>query len=168
MAVADRYDAIIIGAGVIGCCTAYEFAKRGYKTLSIDKLPRAGYGSTSASCAVIRTYYSAFETCALAYEGWHYWKNWTEYIGSGVSDDFIDYRDIGCLVIKTPHNKNLSVVCDIRSPEVCLGRASRRRTSRIADRSSRGTSRPGPRARWHRGTHPATERRHDSEAVRML
>lgn len=119
MAVADQYDAIIIGAGVIGSCTAYELAKAGYRTLSIDKLPRAGYGSTSASCAIIRTYYSAFETCALAYEGWHYWKNWADYIGPGVADDLIDYRDIGCLVIKTPHNKNLSVVCEMMDTIGC-------------------------------------------------
>lgn len=119
MTIADRYDAIIIGAGIIGCCTAYELAKRGYKTLSIDKLPRAGYGSTSASCAVIRTYYSAFETCALAYEGWHYWNNWADYIGPGVSDDLINYRDIGCLVVKTPHNRNLSIVCEMMDTIGC-------------------------------------------------
>ena len=46
------YDAIIIGAGVIGACTAFEMAKKGWKTLSIDKLPEAGYGSTSGSCAI--------------------------------------------------------------------------------------------------------------------
>ncbi len=106
------YDAIIIGAGVIGACTAFEMAKKGMKTLSIDKLPEAGYGSTSGSCAIIRTYYSAYETCALAYEGWHYWKDWEGYIGRGVADNLIQYHDTGCLVIKTPHNKDLSVVCD--------------------------------------------------------
>jgi len=109
---ANSYDAIIIGAGVIGACTAYEMAKQGLKTLSIDKLPEAGYGSTSGSCAIIRTYYSAFETCALAYEGWHYWKNWEDYIGRGVADDLIKYHDTGCLVIKTPHNHDLKIVCD--------------------------------------------------------
>ena len=40
----SSYDAIIIGAGVIGACTAYELAKKGMRTLSIDKLPEAGYG----------------------------------------------------------------------------------------------------------------------------
>ncbi|MDP6416844.1 MAG: FAD-dependent oxidoreductase, partial [Gammaproteobacteria bacterium] len=41
------YDAIIIGAGVIGCATAFELAKRGLKTLNVDALPTSGYGSTS-------------------------------------------------------------------------------------------------------------------------
>ena len=36
-------DAIIIGSGIIGCTTAFELAKRGYKTLNIDKLYDAVY-----------------------------------------------------------------------------------------------------------------------------
>ena len=32
-----KADAIIIGAGVIGSSVAFELAKRGYKTLNIDK-----------------------------------------------------------------------------------------------------------------------------------
>ncbi len=35
----EKYDAIIIGAGVIGAPIAYEMAKMGYKTLNVDKLP---------------------------------------------------------------------------------------------------------------------------------
>ncbi len=44
-----KYDAIIIGSGVIGCPIAYELAEPGYKTLNIDKPPDAGEGSTAAS-----------------------------------------------------------------------------------------------------------------------
>ncbi len=107
------YDAIIIGAGVIGACTAFELAKKGWKTLSVDKLPESGYGSTSGSCAIIRTYYSALETCAIAYEGWHYWKDWKSYIGVEDDHGLITYHDTGCLVIKTEHNKQLSRVCEM-------------------------------------------------------
>ncbi|MEM9279836.1 MAG: FAD-dependent oxidoreductase [Pseudomonadota bacterium] len=109
---AEQYDAIIIGAGVIGACTAFELAKKGWKTLNIDKLPEAGYGSTSGSCAIIRTYYSAYETCALAYEGWFYWKDWANYIGTDDDQGLIKYHDTGCLVIKTEHNKFLEQACE--------------------------------------------------------
>ncbi len=105
------YDAIIIGAGVIGACTAFEMAKKGWKTVNIDKLPEAGYGSTSGSCAIIRTYYSAYETCALAYEGWFYWKDWANYLGSDDEQGLIKYNDTGCMVIKTEHNKFLEQAC---------------------------------------------------------
>ena len=37
-----KYDAIIIGSGVIGCCVAFELAQLGYRTLSVDKLGDAG------------------------------------------------------------------------------------------------------------------------------
>ena len=52
----DKYDAIIIGAGVIGAATAYELSRKGFRTLSVDKLPAAGYGPTSNSCAIIRVH----------------------------------------------------------------------------------------------------------------
>lgn len=116
---AESYDAIIIGAGVIGACTAFELAKKGWKTLSVDKLPEAGYGSTSASCAIIRTYYSAFETCALAYEGWHYWNAWADYLGVHDDRGMIDYHDTGCLVIKTEHNHHLERVCEMMDRVGC-------------------------------------------------
>ena len=119
IAMSENYDAIVIGAGVIGACIAYELAKNGLKTLSVDKGPEAGYGSTSASCAIIRTYYSAYETCALAYEGWFYWKDWAKYTGLPSDSDLITYHDVGCLVIKTPHNQDLSKVCQIMDEVGC-------------------------------------------------
>lgn len=76
----DNYDAIIIGAGVIGSGVAFELARRGLKTISVDKLPAAGYGSTSASSAVVRLNYSTEAGMALAYEGLHYWNGWAEYL----------------------------------------------------------------------------------------
>ena len=60
------YDAVIVGAGIIGACIGLELAKKGYKTVNIDKLPAAGYGSTGNSCAIIRTHYSTHEGCIYA------------------------------------------------------------------------------------------------------
>ena len=39
-----KYDAIIIGAGIIGCCTAFELCKKGYKTINVDFQSNAGAG----------------------------------------------------------------------------------------------------------------------------
>jgi sarcosine oxidase subunit beta len=75
-----RYDAIIIGAGVIGANLGFELSKAGYKTLNIDKLPTAGYGSTANSCAIVRTHYSTWPGVAMAFEGFHYWKDWDNYL----------------------------------------------------------------------------------------
>jgi len=68
----QKVDAIIIGAGVIGTATAFELAKRGYKTLNIDALPSAGYGPTSNSCAIVRAHYSSFDGVAMAFEGFEH------------------------------------------------------------------------------------------------
>ena len=93
-------DAIIVGAGVIGSSVAFELAKRGYKTLNIDKLPTSGYGSTSNSCAIVRAHYSTWDGVAMAYEGFFYWDDWDDYIG--VKDDrgMIKYMKTGSILFK--------------------------------------------------------------------
>lgn len=77
-----QYDAIIIGAGIIGAAIGLELARRGWKTLNVDKLGAAGFALTSNSSAIIRTYYSTLDgTHAMAYEGYHYWRDWAKYVG---------------------------------------------------------------------------------------
>ena len=100
-------DAIIIGAGIIGAATAFEMAKQGYQTLSIDKNPAAGYGPTSGSCAIIRVHYSTLQGTAFAYEGYFYWRDWAEYLAAKDERGHAIYHDTGCLVMCTEHNHYL-------------------------------------------------------------
>ncbi|MBC8268771.1 MAG: FAD-binding oxidoreductase [Rhodospirillaceae bacterium] len=102
-----RYDAIIIGAGIIGSCMAFEMAKKGWKTLNVDRLPAAGYGSTSFSCAIIRTHYSTLDGTALAYENYFHWLDWAGYLGVPDELGHAELRHCGCLVMKTPKNNGL-------------------------------------------------------------
>ncbi|MEJ2282999.1 MAG: FAD-dependent oxidoreductase [Desulfobacterales bacterium] len=97
-----KYDAIIIGAGVIGCPIAYELAKMGYKTLNIDKLTDAGEGSTAASCAIVRAHYSTEDGVALAYDGFKYWLDWENYLGN-VKDEkgLARYMNTGSILLKS-------------------------------------------------------------------
>ncbi len=91
----DRsYGAIIIGAGIIGANLGFEMSKAGYQTLNIDKLPAAGYGSTANSCAIVRTHYSTWAGVAMAYEGFHYWKDWDNYLE--VEDERGNARFVQC------------------------------------------------------------------------
>jgi sarcosine oxidase subunit beta len=108
---AERYDAIIIGAGIIGACTAYELARRGWRTLNLDRLPAAGYGSTSSSCAIIRTYYSTLDGSALAYESFFYWDDWAKYLGVPDERGLAVFHKTGCLVMRTATNGHLRSVC---------------------------------------------------------
>ena len=106
----NTYDAIIIGAGVIGSAINFELSKKGWKTLNIDKNPEAGYGSTSASCAIIRVHYSTFDGCAIAYEGYHYWKNWNDYLELSTDHDFAKFVESGCMIYRTEENGYLDTI----------------------------------------------------------
>ena len=95
------YDAIIIGCGIIGNCLAFELAKKGYKTLSVDKNGGSGLGSTAGSCAIVRAHYSTFEGVAMAYAGFDIWKNWADYCEGKDSTGMAAYRNCGSLMLKT-------------------------------------------------------------------
>ena len=95
------YDAIIIGCGIIGNCIAFELAKKGYQTLSVDKLGGSGFGSTGASCAIVRTHYSTRDSVAFAYEGVHIWKNWADYCEVEDPDGMAEYRMVGSIMLKS-------------------------------------------------------------------
>ncbi len=106
----QSYDAIIVGAGIIGCSVAFELAKKGKKTLNIDKLGSSGHGSTSNSCAIIRLHYSTPDGVAMAREGYYYWLEWAKHLEVEDPAGMARYVNTGCLVIKTALNKNLKNV----------------------------------------------------------
>ena len=106
----EKYDAIIIGAGIIGNCITYELARKGFKTLSVDKLGGSGFGSTSGSCAIIRFYYSSPEGVALAREGYYYWLNWPHYLKVPDPHGMAYYKNTGAMVFKTEVNHYLEKV----------------------------------------------------------
>ena len=110
-----RYDAIIIGSGVIGCAIAFELAKKGYNTLNIDKLPDAGFGSTSNSCAIVRAHYSTWDGVAMAYEGFFYWKNWENYIGVEDERGYSRYINTGTILLKTKGHDHTRVLRQFRA-----------------------------------------------------
>ncbi|NOC84486.1 MULTISPECIES: FAD-binding oxidoreductase [unclassified Ruegeria] len=97
-------DAIIIGTGVIGAAIAFEMSKAGWKTLSLDRNSQVGHGSTAGSCAIIRMHYSTFDGTAFAWEGYHYWRDWAAYLGLPEDANLAQFRETGCLVMKTEAN----------------------------------------------------------------
>ncbi len=101
-------DAIIIGTGVIGAATAFEMAKLGCKTLSLDRNSQVGHGSTAGSCAIIRMHYSTFDGTAFAWEGYHYWRDWAEYLGLPDTANLAEFKECGCMVMRTPENDFLN------------------------------------------------------------
>ncbi len=103
----ETADAIIIGAGVIGAATALELARLGYRTISVDRNAEAGHGSTSGSCAIIRVHYSTLDGTAFAWEGYHYWRDWADYLEVIDERGLAQFRETGCLVMKTALNDHM-------------------------------------------------------------
>ena len=101
------YDAIVIGAGVIGVCTGFELAKRGYRTLNVDRQAAAGSGSTCNTCAIIRLHYSTPDGCAMARESYFHWLDWGRYLGVPDEMGLAKYVNTGCLVVKNDRNRDL-------------------------------------------------------------
>lgn len=111
---AESYDAIIIGAGVIGTSIAYSLAREGLKTLNVDALPAAGYGSTSHSSAIIRPLYSHVEAAALAHEARHRWVGWADFLGAGPAEPLARYTECGLISLLT-EEANADAACKAMS-----------------------------------------------------
>ncbi|MDR2565385.1 MAG: FAD-binding oxidoreductase [Bifidobacteriaceae bacterium] len=92
-------DVIVIGAGIVGSSAAYQLAKAGRKVVLIDKGAGPGFGSTSASSAVIRFEYSKLETAATAWESRFVWQNLRDYLEAPPSEDVAKFHQIGILIM---------------------------------------------------------------------
>jgi len=99
---ARAYDIIVIGGGVVGNSSALELRRKGFTTVNVDAGPCPGYGSTSSSSAIVRNYYSSIDSCRLAWEGYHGWVRWADYLQAPPNEDLCYLNEIGNAAIDTP------------------------------------------------------------------
>jgi sarcosine oxidase subunit beta len=76
----QTYDAIIIGAGVIGASIAFHLAERGLKVAILERKATAS-GATGASSGLVRMHYDLEVDSALAWQSFQFFRNWRERIG---------------------------------------------------------------------------------------
>jgi glycine/D-amino acid oxidase-like deaminating enzyme len=62
----QSYDAIVIGAGVIGSSVAYHLARFGARNVLVLDRTQIGAGTTTQSSGILRTHYSVIENVELA------------------------------------------------------------------------------------------------------
>ncbi len=79
-------DAVVIGAGVIGCSVAHALADAGRSVVVVDRHPGPGQGSTASSSAIIRFNYSTHAGVATAWEAHHAWADWEGFLGGRDTD----------------------------------------------------------------------------------
>jgi sarcosine oxidase len=80
MSARDRYDVVIVGAGVFGACTAWHFGRRGQRVLLVDAYgPGNARSSSGGESRIIRMGYGADEI----YTRWAQKSlaQWREFLG---------------------------------------------------------------------------------------
>ena len=80
----QTYDAIVIGAGVMGASVAFHLAERGLKVAILERKVTAS-GATGYSSGLVRMHYDLKVECELAFISYkNYYSNWKERVGRGM------------------------------------------------------------------------------------
>lgn len=93
------YDAIIIGAGIMGCCTAHELGRRGLSVAVLEK-GHICEGPTGDSLAIIRQHYSNRLTARMAYYGVRVFREFEDRIGGDCG-----FHQSGFIVLSSESNR---------------------------------------------------------------
>lgn len=75
------FDAIVIGAGVIGSSVAYHLARLGCTNVLVLDRTQIGAGTTAQSSGILRTHYSVIENVRLAQASWSIFNDFAHYLG---------------------------------------------------------------------------------------
>ncbi|MEU6413581.1 FAD-dependent oxidoreductase [Microbispora sp. NPDC046933] len=92
------YDAVIVGAGVIGASIALALSRSGWKTLNVDREGMPGHGSTSASAGILRVHAASRDAVVLAAEAIPYWENWADFVRLPVGERLAEFRRCGSVI----------------------------------------------------------------------
>ena len=77
----QTYDAIVIGAGVMGASLAFHLAERGLKTAVLERRVTAS-GATGHSSGLVRMHYDLAAESELTFKSYKlYFSNWRERVG---------------------------------------------------------------------------------------
>jgi sarcosine oxidase, subunit beta len=95
-------NAVIIGAGVVGCSIALQLARSGTAVVVIDRNGAVGAGSTSASSAIVRFHYSTRAGVIAAWESKFSWERWGDFLHHDDPAGLATYVRTGGLVLDSP------------------------------------------------------------------
>ena len=116
------YDVILIGGGIMGCCTAFELAQRGVKVAVFDKLT-IGEGPTGHSSAIIRQHYSNELTARMAQFSLNVFHNFFELVGGECGFEqtgfvvLVDAKDQAGLEANIAMQRSLGIRTEAISPQ---------------------------------------------------
>lgn len=76
----EQFDAIVIGAGVIGASVAFHLADLGLKKVLVVERSMIGAGTTAQSSGILRTHYSVEQNVDLAKRSWDVFTCFSDYL----------------------------------------------------------------------------------------
>ena len=65
----ERHHVVIVGGGIMGATTLYEFARRGVDAILLERDPGFGGRDSSKTAGIIRTHYSNPAVVRMAIRG---------------------------------------------------------------------------------------------------
>src|SRR5690349_9052596 len=78
----ERWDAVVVGAGIAGLAAAYELHRRGMRVLVLEA-DGVGAGQSAGLARIFRVAHRDPELCALALEAREGWQRWERELGAG-------------------------------------------------------------------------------------
>jgi sarcosine oxidase subunit beta len=94
----QNFDAIIIGAGVMGTSIAFHLIERGLKPVILER-KQLGFGATGSSSGLVRMHYDLEAESRLAWVSFQYFRNWSARVGGDCG-----FRRTGFLHIEPAKN----------------------------------------------------------------
>ena len=96
---ARTYDAIVIGAGVIGASIAFHLTRAGAGRVALVERRTVCSGNTRKSGAIVRMHYTNDAEARLALFSLPYFKHWAEFVGGDCG-----FRQTGFALLVGPEN----------------------------------------------------------------
>ena len=96
---AQTYDAIVIGGGVIGTSIAFHLARAGAGRIALVEQGGLCSGNTRKSGAIVRMHYSNDPEARLALASLPYFQHWDEIVGGSCG-----FRPTGFAILVGPEN----------------------------------------------------------------
>ena len=96
---ARSYDAVVIGAGVIGASIAFHLTRAGIGRVAIVERRTVCSGNTRKSGAIVRMHYTNDAEARLALASLPYFQNWAEIVGGHCG-----FRETGFALLVGPEN----------------------------------------------------------------
>jgi sarcosine oxidase subunit beta len=111
-------DAIVIGAGVVGCAVAFHLAALGARRVTVLERRQVAAGTTAQSSGILRTHYSVPQNVELARRSWTVFEN----LAAALDDDEASAGLVRCgYLIAAPEGPKLQALQASLAQQAAMG-----------------------------------------------